>query len=50
MLVYYEDQTGAKWLIDPSFEELNNLSNNLVLVTVLKGEQGDRMLIEKAID
>ena len=34
MLLHYESIDGNKsWLVDPSFEECSNLSNNLVLVT-----------------
>ena len=49
-IVLYSDSTEFKWIIDPSFEELNNLSNNLMLVTVFKSDRGEKISIEKGID
>ena len=47
------DQTSDEWIIDPSVEECQNLSNNLVLVTAFKPSQGDdniSIMIEKGTD
>jgi len=49
-LVFYHEGTESKWIIDPSFDELNNLSNNLLLVTTFKSDRGDRLILEKGID
>jgi hypothetical protein len=49
-IVLYSDATESKWIIDPSFEELNNLSNNLMLVTVFKSDRWEKISIEKGID
>jgi hypothetical protein len=49
-VVLYSDATESKWIIDPSFDELNNLSNNLMLVTVYKTDRGDKLTIEKGSD
>lgn len=49
-LVFYHEGTESKWIIDPSFDELNNLSNNLLLVTTFKSDRGDRFILEKGID
>jgi ribonuclease PH len=50
LLMLYSDHTGDKWIIDPSFEEQNNLSNNLVLVTVFQSDGMQRILIDKGLD
>ena len=49
-IVFYSDATESKWIIDPSFEELNNLSNNLMLITVFKSDRWEKISIEKGID
>lgn len=49
-MVFYHEGTESKWIIDPSFDELNNLSNNLLLVTTLKSDLGEKLVLEKGID
>ena len=49
-LLLYSEGSESKWVIDPSFEELNNLSNNLLLVTIFKNDRGDKLVLEKATD
>jgi hypothetical protein len=47
LLLFYEAADGSKnWIIDPSFEESCNLSNNLILVT--KG--GDKFTLQVGAD
>jgi hypothetical protein len=50
LLLYYSDATGGKWLIDPSYEELSTLSNNMILATMLRRDGEEFVLIEKELD
>ena len=49
-LVLHTDNLISRWIIDPTFEELNNLSNNLLLVTIIVGSCGERLIVEKGLD
>lgn len=47
LMLHYESVDGKKqWLLDPSFEECCNLSNNLVLVTKI----GDKFSVQVGAD
>ena len=55
MLLHHEGGQGeSEWLLDPSFEESQNLSNNLVLVTCFRPADAAstdmKVMIEKGSD
>lgn len=50
LLMHYDNPAGGKWIIDPTFEEQNNLSNNLVLITLIKRGDEERAIVDKGLD